>query len=62
MLLMAVVHLVPKFGYTQLAISFDTLGVNHVSLEKLPQCMSAPFDCILMSDVYRPQNKPYNVI
>ncbi len=51
MLLMAVVHLVPKFGYTQLAISFDTLGVNHVSLEKLPQCMGAPFDCILMSDV-----------
>lgn len=49
--LMVIACLVPTFGHAQIAISFDTLAVNHVSMEKLPPSLGAPFDCILLSDV-----------
>ena len=32
--LMVIACLVPTFGHAQIAISFDTLAVNHVSMEK----------------------------
>ena len=50
--LMVIACLVPIFGHAQIAISFDTLAVNHVSMEKLPPSLGAPFDCLLLSDVY----------
>ena len=49
--LMVVACLVPFLGHAQIAISFDTLAVNHVNMEKLPPSRGVPFDCILLSDV-----------